>query len=180
MTTECDSTAPAASGPTGGFRAVLHAVAWGPAIGGVMVGVVLGSGYSFFNRLASVPPVELAASVDERPVVGTPAHIVVPATAAKSTETRELRDVTLRPLPSAPVQQTIATLSAPTSRVEAEVRSLKGASASYANDLEERGNRTSGRADAVAAVWGFLAVGLGGSTASAPSTPRNNNIRQPR
>lgn len=88
MTTECDSTAPAASGPTGGFRAVLHAVAWGPAIGGVMVGVVLGSGYSFFNRLASAPPVELAASVDERPVVGTPAHIVVPATAAKSTETR--------------------------------------------------------------------------------------------
>ena len=176
MTTECESTASAASGRTSGFWAVLPVVAWGPAIGGVMVGVVLGSGYSFFNRLASAPPVELAASVDERPVVGTPAHIA----AAKSSETRELRDVTLHVLPSAPVRQTIATLSAPTSRVEAEVRSLKGASASYANDLEERGNRTSGRADAVAAVWGVLAVGLGGSTASAAGTPRNNNIGQPR
>lgn len=180
MTTECDSTASAASGRTGGFRAVLRTVAWGPAIGGVMVGVVLGSGYSFFNRLASAPPVELAASVDERPMVGTPAHNVAPLAAANPTQTTELRDVTLRALPSAPVQQTIATLSAPTSRVEAEIRSLKGESASYPNDLEERGNRTSGRADAVAAVWGFLAVGLGGSTASAAGTPRNNHIGQPR
>ena len=180
MTTECDFPAPDASRRTGGLRAVLCAVAWGPAIGGVIVGVVLGSGYSFLNRMAASPPVELAASVGEKPVVGTPARIVAPVAASKPIEPRDLRDVTMRPLPPAPVQQTIATLSAPSSRVEAEVRSLKGASASYANDLEERGNRASGRADAVAAVWGFLAVGLGGSTASAAGTPRNNNIRQPR
>lgn len=184
MTTQLD----AAAGKAGRLKRVFLAVAWGPAIGGVLVGVVLGTGYSFFNRLGSAPPVELAASVDERPVVGTPAIVPVVAPVAKPMNTADLRDTSLHPIvpPTAGAShaggfRSIATLSAPPSRIETEVRALKGESSPIAvGDAlppDERA-RPAVRADAVAAVWGFLAVGLGGTTAAA--SPPRSNIRQPR
>lgn len=190
MTTYFDPAAAPGETPSGRVNAVLRAIAWGPAIGGVLVGVVLGSSYSFFNRLASAPPVELAASVDERPVTGTPARISIAASVVAPADRSELRDVSLRPLPAPRPEATphpagafssIATLSAPSPRLEVEMRGLKGepapASAGF-QQADERPGRAAGRADAVAAVWGFLAVGLGGTTAAA-GTPKNS-FRQPR
>lgn len=176
MTTDFNAIAPAAK--TGRLKAVFRAVAWGPAVGGIIVGIVLGTSYSFFTRLAAAPPVELAASVDERPVTGTPAIFATAAPAAtplaKPADATDLRDVALRPIPRLGAEppsgfRSIATLSAPSSRLETEVRGLKGEPAPASVE----------RADAVAAVWGFLAVGLGGTTASAAGTPRSS-IKQPR
>lgn len=195
MTTHRDPTS--TPGTRFDFASVFLTIAWGRTVITVLVGATLGSAYSLANRpvTAAPPPVELAASVAQQPVVGTRERlfetmvtefsvpdrplvvvadmIMLPVPASKS-----LRDVSLQPLPPQTAElptpmgfRSIATLSAPSPRLESEVRALKGR-----ND-EDSAARGTGKADAVAAVWGFLAVGLGGSTATAATRP---SARQPR
>lgn len=193
MTTSRDMAGPGGA-PLKGEQEISSpspSIAWGRTVLTVLIGVALGSAYSLANRpVTAASPVELAAvdhaivgrtntlfeamitetAVPERPPIFVADMIMLPVPASKS-----LRDVSVEPVQSAelPPQmsfRSIATLSAPSPRLEAEVRALKGK-----ND-EESPARGAGKADAVAAVWGFLAVGLGGSTAAAP----RSSLKQPR
>lgn len=144
------------------------------------------------------PPVELAALPDEvavrrqqtaAAVVSEPPGTRAPdqaerlaAVAVRPSAPAGLRDVSLRPVtPSAiytppPMAfRSIATLSASSPRLEAEVRNLKETPAARSEVAAEssigRMSRAAVKVDAVAAVWGFLAVGLGGSTVAAGQRP---------
>jgi len=118
-------------------------------------------------------PAEMAALPDQ----AAPTKTVV-REALKPSGPIAIRDVSMRSITLAPAEATpqmafrsIATLSASSPRLEAEVRGLKGAAASP-DDAEippEKGARFTGKVDAVAAVWGFLAVGLVGTTAPRPA-----------
>lgn len=176
--------------PTGAPEArpvsIVRSIAWGRTVLTVLVGASLGSAYSLANRpVTAAPPVELAASVAQQPVIGTRERlfetmvtettvpdrplvmvadmIMLPVPASKT-----LRDVSLQPQPPQTAElpatmrfRSIATLSAPSPRLEPEIRALKG------RNEDDSVARGTGKVDAVAAVWGFLAVGLGGSTATA-------------
>lgn len=182
MTSHRDPTGAPGAHPV----SVIRSIAWGRTVITVLVGATLGSAYSLANRpVTAAPPVELAASVAEQPVIGTRERlfetmvteatvpdrplvtvadmIMLPVPASKT-----LRDVSLQPQPPQAAElpapmgfRSITTLSAPSPRLEPEIRALKGRNE---DDTVARGT---GKVDAVAAVWGFLAVGLGGSTATA-------------
>lgn len=166
---------------------VCRSLAWGRTIVTVMVGAALGAAYSLANRpVTAAPPIELAASVAEQPIVDSHGRLFEILTSEAQVPDRPLlavADMVMLPIPAsrslrdvavdaqvaeapAPISfQSIATLSAPSPRMESEVRELKGKAApSIAGEATMRGAE---RIDAVAAVWGFLAVGLGGSTATA-------------
>jgi hypothetical protein len=147
--------------------------------------------------VAAEPPVELAALPDEVAVrrepmaaaiaseprvSGAPTSVHADLTvAAKPAAPAHLRDVSLQPvmgptLNTPPMAfRSIATLSASSPRLEAEVRYLKGTPAAgsevVADSSSEKTSRPAGKVDAVAAVWGFLAVGLAGSTVTAGPRP---------
>jgi len=176
------------------FAYVCRSVAWGRTVITVLIGAGLGSTYSLANRPVTAPPVELAASVAAQPIVDTQRRLfemlVMEATVPDQPPitvadmvmlpipaSRSLRDIAVdaqvAEVPASISFRSIATLSAPSPRMEAEVRTLKGRSRQ--SSAEEAIARGSDKIDAVAAVWGFLAVGLGGSTATAAtmrSTPK--------
>ncbi len=177
--------------------AVTRPLAWGRTVITMLVGAALGSTYSLATRpVTAASPVELAANIDNQPILrsreryfetlvtdatipGRPAvtvadMIMLPVPASKS-----LREVAVEPqqvseVPPSMTFRSIATLSAPSSRMEAEVRSVKG----QATSSDDEYARGTGKVDAVAAVWGFLAVGLGGSTATAATM--RSTAKQPR
>lgn len=197
MSTHVDSTvATADSGKA--FARTWRPVAWGRTVLTVLIGAALGSIYSLVTRpVTAAPPVELAASVAEQPIVDTqrrlfemlvteatvpdrPLITVADMVMLPIPPSKSLRDVAVdaqvAELPASMSFRSIATLSAPSPRMEAEVRALKGrVNPSNGDEAIARG---SDKIDAVAAVWGFLAVGLGGSTATA-ATMRSTS-RQPR
>ena len=197
MSTHVDSTvATADSGKA--FARTWRPVAWGRTVLTVLIGAALGSIYSLMTRpVTAAPPVELAASVAEQPIVDTqrrlfemlvteatvpdrPLITVADMVMLPIPPSKSLRDVAVdaqvAELPASMSFRSIATLSAPSPRMEAEVRALKGrVNPSNGDEAIARG---SDKIDAVAAVWGFLAVGLGGSTATA-ATMRSTS-RQPR
>ena len=197
MTTHRDSTV---AMPDRGkaFAHTWRIVAWGRTVITVLIGAALGSTYSLMTRpVTAAPPVELAASVAEQPIVDTqrrlfemlvteatvpdrPLITVADMVMLPIPPSKSLRDVAVdaqvAELPASMSFRSIATLSAPSPRMEAEVRALKGrANQSNGDEAIARG---SDKIDAVAAVWGFLAVGLGGSTATA-ATMRSTS-KQPR
>ncbi len=144
-----------------------------PVLMGVMTGIVLGFCYSVATRSATADPfVEGRVTPDAGPIS------IADAKSGMTT----LHDTDMRPIetPRAPMAfQSLATLSAPGARREADIRRSKAVAtgASFepqGPDTARPGDKT----DAVAAVWGFLAVGLGGSTANA-GVPKTN-IRRSR
>lgn len=197
MSTHVDSTVATADGGKA-FARTWRPVAWGRTVLTVLIGAALGSIYSLVTRpVTAAPPVELAASVAEQPIVDTqrrlfemlvteatvpdrPLITVADMVMLPIPPSKSLRDVAVdaqvAELPASMSFRSIATLSAPSPRMEAEVRALKGrVNPSNGDEAIARG---SDKIDAVAAVWGFLAVGLGGSTATA-ATMRSTS-KQPR
>jgi hypothetical protein len=184
-------------------------LSWGRTVGVVILGAVIGAGYSLGTRPAASPiqfaslvtdahagtPVELATLPDQVAVrPGDVAAIVAQkdrkpviqnaSLPAKPAGQVEFRDLAFRPTGKAVSEkppmafQSIATLSTSAPGLGAEIRSLKSATRSEVplpTAVERTPRPAAGRADAVAAVWGFLAVGLAGSTVAAGPRPTSSS-----